>query len=74
MLGADLVVAGGQVRLDLLVELSGGERQRVYLSPAGAGFLRGDRPGRLNDLRIGSEVVLIMHPDTGQVRVVRIAP
>ena len=74
VLGADLVVANGRVRLDLIVELPNGKRQRIYLSPLEADFLRGDRPGRLNDLRIGSEVVLVAHPDTGRVREVRIVP
>ena len=74
VVAVQLVVDRGNPRLDLIVELPNGKHQRVYLSPAAAQFHKGNRPGRLNDLRIGSEVVMTAHAVTGVIRGVRVMP
>ena len=77
VLAVEVVVTSGKTRLDLTVQLSDGKQLRVHLSPAAAHFLKGnegDHPGRLRDLHIGSDVVIVIQQDTGLVRQVRTAP
>jgi hypothetical protein len=73
VLGLELVVSGKRMWLDLKVRLESGQVRVVHLSPRSARLLKGDEPGRLRDLQIGSGVVLGIHPDTGVVQLVRIA-
>ncbi len=73
ILAVDVVVGRGYPRLDLTIELANGERQVVHLSRGETHLRKGGVPGRAQDLRVGSDVVLEVETGTRVVRYVLIA-
>ena len=69
--GVGLVRVNGGLRVNLILVGPGGRPQVVQVMPGAARLLKGDRPGSVNDLRIGESVELALDSETGEVLQVR---